>query len=77
MYQLTPVPRTEEYDNISTAQKFGYISGDIIGNSGHLRITVFGEVVTVDYVRAYVPKDETDECKNRQVGCTYTIQSQW
>jgi hypothetical protein len=75
VYQLAPVPRTEEYDNISNAEKFAYVNGDVIGNSGHIRVRVSGEKLIIDYIRAYLPKDETVFRKNGQVDYTYTIQS--
>jgi hypothetical protein len=46
-----------------------YPDGYLLQNSGHIRITVSPDEVTVDYVRAYLPGDGT----NGEVAYTYTI----
>ncbi|MHC4631957.1 MAG: metallophosphoesterase [Planctomycetota bacterium] len=76
VYQLVPRPSHRNYDNIKNAEKFGYINGDVIGNSGHLRVTVSDSEVEVDYVRAYLPEDEDANHKNGEVAYTYTITGQ-
>jgi len=43
IYQEIPQPSAAEY---------GYINGDVIAGTGHLRVTVAPEQVTVDFVRA-------------------------
>ena len=40
-----------------------YQSGLKLPNSGHLRVTVSPENVKVDYVRCFLPKDETAQQK--------------
>ena len=52
-----------------------YKSGAKLPNSGHVRVTVSASEVTVDYVRAWLPKDEIDERKNGEVAYSYTIQA--
>jgi hypothetical protein len=66
----TPNPADQGYD---VYNREAYRSGDILPNSGHLRITVSPENVKVDYVRAYLPKDETAERKNGEVAFSYSI----
>ena len=56
-----------------TAAEYGYKNGTIMGSSGHLRVTVSPSKVTVEYVRAFLPKDESEQRKNGQIGCSYTI----
>lgn len=46
-----------------------YVSGDIVENSGHLRVSVFPSQVIVEYVRAFLPGDGI----NGEVAYTYTI----
>ena len=46
-----------------------YLNGDQRTNSGHLRVTVSAQQVTVEYVRAYLP----DDGPNRSVEYSYTI----
>ena len=46
-------------------------TGVVLNNSGHLRVSVSKEQVTVDYVRAYLPGDGV----NGEVAYSYTLQS--
>ena len=76
VYQLVPRPSHRNYDNIKNAEKFGYVNGDVLGNSGHLRVTVADSEVRVDYVRAYLPEDENPDRINGEAVYTYTITRQ-
>ena len=70
IYQETPNPA----DNTYTAfNREAYRSGDVLPNSGYLRVTVSPAGVKVDYVRAWLPKDETQQHKNAEVAFTYTV----
>jgi hypothetical protein len=73
VYQECPQPSISHYNNIQLAQDYGYVNGKVFGSSGHLRVTVTTEKVTVEYIRAYLPKDETSSQRNGQVAYTYTI----
>ncbi len=73
VYQELPQPSNAEYDKTSLATDYGYVNGDVFGSSGHLRVSVSSEQVTVDYVRAYLPQDEKPNQQNGQVDYTYTI----
>ena len=66
IYQECPKPNKSSYDDGFASS---YVSGDVVNNSGHLRITVSESEVTVDYVRAYLPGDGI----NGEVAYTYTI----
>jgi len=72
VYQLVPKPSNSNYTNIADANSFGY-TGLVIANSGHLRVTVSPSAATVDYVRAYLPKDRNASRVNGQVVYSYTI----
>lgn len=72
VYQECPQPGDPKGSTRSAAE-YSYKSGTILGSSGHMRITVSAAKVTVDYVRAALPQDETAERKNRQVVHSYTI----
>jgi len=50
-----------------------YQSGIKLPNSGHLRVTVAPAQVQVDYLRCFLPKDETDPQKTGTVAYSYTI----
>ena len=52
-----------------------YQSGVKLPNSGYLRVTVSPEQVKIDYVRCYLPKDETDRQKTGEVAHSYTIKA--
>ena len=47
----------------------GYVYGNAVNNSGHLRVTVSPVQVTVEYIRAYLPGDGT----NGEVAYSYSI----
>jgi hypothetical protein len=66
IYQECPNPA----DNTYTAfNRDAYRSGQILPNSGHLRVTVSAQKVRVDYVRSFLPDDGT----NGVVAASYTI----
>jgi len=75
VYQLVPQPSHPNYEQAGQAIKYGYITGDILPNSGHLRVTVLNSMVTVDYVRAYLPADENpaEGRINGNIESSYTI----
>jgi len=70
VYQETPNPADQGY---SIYNRDAYASGDILPNSGHLRVTVSAANVKVDYVRSYLPQNETPDRKNGAVAFSYTI----
>ncbi len=72
VYQECPMPSDATYD-VGAENEGDYPSGIIVKNSGHLRVTVSAAAVAVDYVRAYLPQDETPEHRNGEVAYTYTI----
>ena len=70
IYQEVPNPADPGYVAYNQER---YQSGVKLPNSGHLRVTVSPEQVRVDYVRCYLPKDETDQQKTGVVAYSYTI----
>jgi hypothetical protein len=70
VYQETPNPADTGYEAFN---REAYQSGDILPNSGYLRVTVSPVDVKVDYVRSWLPKDETPERKNGDVAFSYAI----
>ncbi|MBN2090575.1 metallophosphoesterase, partial [candidate division KSB1 bacterium] len=72
VYQECPMPSDATYD-VGAENEDDYPSGIIVKNSGHLRVTVSDAAVTVDYVRAYLPLDETAAHRNGEVAFSYTI----
>ena len=71
IYQSTPNPADASYQAFN---REAYKSGDILPNSGYLRVTVSPQNVRVDYVRSYLRKDETHEHKNGELAFFYTVE---
>jgi hypothetical protein len=69
IYQEVPNPADATYQAFN---RDAYRSGDILPDSGHLRVTVAADHVKVEYVRAYLPKDEDTDRKNGAVAFSYT-----
>ena len=73
VYQTCPNPADPTY---TAFNKEAYHSGDILPNSGYLRVTVTsGEAasVTVEYIRSFLPKDEKDGEKQGMIAHAYTV----
>lgn len=70
VYQSCPNPADQTYQAFN---REAYRSGNILPNSGHLRVTVAPESVRVDYVRSFLSADEGDGKKNAGVAASYTI----
>ena len=70
IYQTLPVPADPNYafDNSEA-----YLSGDKLPGSGHLRVSVAPEGVTVEYIGSYLPRDENEARKNGEVVYSYTV----
>jgi hypothetical protein len=73
IYQETPQPSHPNFATVSYAADYGYLSGQILPQSGHLRVNVDPSGVKVDYVRAYIPANETTTRHNKDVSATYFI----
>ena len=73
IYQLGPQPSHPNYRRAANAEAYGYVNGEILPNSGHLRVRVSDADVTVVYVRAFSPEDESSTRQNGEVAHSYTI----
>jgi hypothetical protein len=73
VYQLCPQPSLPNFTGVNQATDYGYQMGQILPNSGHLRVQVGPEAVKVEYVRAFLPTQETATRKNRDVAAMYSI----
>lgn len=71
-YQEVPMPSDSTYQIGKLANADAYVS-DVVDGTGHLRVNVSPAGVKVDFVQAYLPRDENGSRKNRQVAFTYTI----
>jgi len=70
VYQSVPNPADDTYQAFNAD---AYRTGDVLPNSGHLRVTVSPRNVNVDYVRAFLPQDETEDGENGNVAFSYTV----
>ena len=70
VYQTLPEPADPSY---TLYNKDAYLSGDVLPNSGRVRVTVSPEKVLVEYVRSYLPKDATTEHRDGEVAYSYSI----
>jgi len=72
VYQEVPMPADQGYFAYNEDR---YQSGLKLPNSGHLRVTVSPENVKVDYLRCYLPSDETAQQKTGDIAHSYTIKA--
>jgi hypothetical protein len=72
VYQELPMPADQGYVAYNADR---YATGTKLPNSGHLRVTVSPEQVKVDYVRSYLPRDETADRKTGEIAHSYTIKA--
>jgi Calcineurin-like phosphoesterase len=70
IYQEVPMPADHGYQTYNEQR---YESGVKLPNSGHLRVSVAPENVTVEYVRSFLPKDETPQNQTGAVADRYTV----
>jgi hypothetical protein len=73
IYQEVPQPSAARSNGTDSATEYGYLSGDVLGSSGHLRVTVTPNGVRVEYVRSYLPQEENASQKNGMVEYMYAI----
>ncbi|NBU04812.1 MAG: T9SS C-terminal target domain-containing protein [Sphingobacteriia bacterium] len=73
IYQETPQPSLPIFTGTTVASGYGYVSGQILPNTGHLKVTVAPSGVQVDYVRAFTPAQETTNRHNKDISATYFI----
>jgi hypothetical protein len=72
VYQEVPMPADHGY---ATYNEERYVTGKKLPNSGHLRVTVAPESVKVEYVRSFLPKDETAQSKTGDIAHSYTVKA--
>jgi hypothetical protein len=74
VYQATPQPSAVNSSSGPTlARDYHYASGTILSSSGHLRVRVGPAGVTSEYVRTWLPKDETAQRRNAQVDDAWSV----
>jgi hypothetical protein len=74
IYQECPQPSNREYEKGAIlAKEGGYVHGDVVNGSGHLRITVSESTVKAEYIQAVLPEDENKDRVNDTVAYTYSV----
>lgn len=73
VYQEVPQPGSARANATNSAADYGYVSGDVLGSPGHIRVTVAPDQVKIEYVRTYLPQAEKPGQQNGQVDYAYTI----
>jgi hypothetical protein len=74
IYQEVPQPGARNFSSgASIASDYHYASGTVLSSSGHLRVTVDPDGVTAQYVRAWLPSQETAQRKNAQVDDSWHV----
>lgn len=72
VYLEVPQPSAKNFTSgPNLAGQYHYTAGTILSSSGHMRVTVGPERVTVEYVRAWLSGQETAQRKNGQVDDTW------
>ncbi len=69
IYQSVPNPADDTYQAFN---REAYRTGDVLPNSGHLRVTVSPENVRLDYVRSFLPEDKA-EGENGETAFSFTV----
>ena len=62
LYLMVPQPSFAGNDRIRDLENYGYKQGTFLGNSGHVRVTVSPEKVTVDYAKSSPSLPVADSC---------------
>jgi hypothetical protein len=72
VYQEVPQP-SRTLLSTNAAASYGYTNGPVIGNSGHLRVTVSPTNARVEYVRVFLPANEGAGRTNRMISASYDL----
>lgn len=72
VYQEVPMPSDSTY-KIGMTDNGDAFLGVKLDGSGHLRVSVSPDNLTVDYVKAFLPADENQNNKNGQIAYSYTV----
>lgn len=75
VYQEVPQPSFPQYTVANDASTYGYVSGIILPNSGHLNVQILGDSAQVSYIGAYHLEDKTKGLINRNVRRSYFVKA--
>ncbi len=71
VYQECPQPGATNPK--SHDAEYGYKDGVFLGSAGFIKVTVSSTSVTLDYIKTYLPSEETAGHKNGEVAYSYTV----
>jgi hypothetical protein len=72
IYLEVPQPSNRSLTNISAAE-YGYVTGDFLPGRGYVRVTVSPDDVKMEYVRTYLPTEETTSRKNGEIAYSFSV----
>lgn len=73
-YLMVPQPSFAGNDRIRDLETYGYKRGKFLGNSGHVRVTISSNAAKAEYIRSFLPDDESGRHKNCEVADAHIIQ---
>lgn len=74
VYQTVPQPSARNFSSgLNLARDYRYVLGQFFSSSGHLRVQVSPQAVQVQYVRSWLPQQETAQRRNGQVEDSWTV----
>ena len=73
IYQLVPQPGHPRSNATRMAREYGYVSGDFVDGSGHLRVTVSESKVTIDFMRTKPGADRSGGRDGAERAYSYTV----
>jgi len=56
-----------------SATEYGYKEGILLPGRGYLLLTITNNSAKVEYIKTYLPSEESGTHKNGEVGASYTI----
>jgi hypothetical protein len=72
VYQEVPQPSSRNITNITGIQ-YGYVNGILMPSRGFILVTVTDSVARVDYIRTYLPNEETASNRNGDIAYSYIL----
>ena len=74
VYQEVPQPSSRNITNI-TGTQYGYVNGVLMPSRGYLLVTITDSSAKVDYIRTFLPNEESASHTNGEIAYSYTIAS--
>lgn len=75
IYQEVPQPSFPGYTTANSAASYGYVTGTILPNSGHLNVTILGDSAKIDYIGGYHVNNTSLGQVNGNIRNTYYVKA--